>query len=93
MKKIRHDQPITRENTKDTPELKFNRLVYAITEHPSFSQMSFDYALAHLRVLTKQPIHKIRKKLVDVYRMMGIVIDFTNTIPRTDAKQGLRNPR
>jgi len=91
MKKIRHDQPITRENIRITDEMKLMHAVNAILN--SSTEMSFDQALRYLKVTTKSPIHKIRKKLVDTYRMMGIVIDFTNTIPRTDAKQGLRNPR
>lgn len=47
-----------------------------------FYDYSFERCLSYLRIQTKLPLTFLRKKLLDVYRELGIVIEFNNTIPK-----------
>jgi hypothetical protein len=64
-------------------DIVFMKVMADMLTFTNFRDYTFEQALRYLRVETKLPIAFLRKKLLAIYKELGIVITFNNTIPPT----------
>ena len=83
MNKIHHTLRIPKNlKFRFSKDIIFMKAMVEILDFPNFKDYTFEHALQHLRVETKLPIVFLRKKLLDIYRELGIIITFNNIIPK-----------
>jgi hypothetical protein len=83
MNKINHTLPIPKNfKFRFSKDIVFMKAMIEILDFPNFKDYTFEHVLQYLRVQTKLPIVFLRKKLLDIYRELGIIITFDNLIPK-----------
>lgn len=83
MNKVNHTFHIPKNlKFRFSKDIIFMKSMVEILNFPNFRDFTFEHVLQYLRVDTKLPIVFLRKKLLDIYRELGIIITFDNLIPK-----------